>query len=365
MCCDAPSVDTSRADAVAEANAAIAKESLDWAKQRYAEDAPLRERAAKTAFDIADQQLLSMRTQDALAKDYDTYNKETFRPLEKSIVADAQSYDTAEKREEAAGTAMADVAQQSALQKEVNNRDLMRRGVNPNSGKFDGLSIQTSMGEAMAKAQASKNARDKVETVGRALKMDAASLGRGLASNQATSAGIALNAGNSASSNAGMPLQQSINSGSVMNTGFNTAINANNSAGNIYGNSASLQQRANESSNAGMAALGQVVGQLGAAYIGSDVNAKENIKPISDEKALAAAEKIGEDVKEWDYKPGMGDGGTHIGPMAQTVNKHLGDKAAPGGKMIDLISMNGVSMKSIAALSKKVDRLAEKVGEKS
>jgi hypothetical protein len=269
------------------------------------------------------------------------------------------------------------------------------------------------------------------------MKMDAASLGRGLASSQATSAGLALNAGNSATTNAGTPLQHSLASNSVMNNGFNTAISGNNSAGQMYGNIAGIQQSANASNNAGMAALGNIAGQLWKisdenakenikpvsdkkslsmvdkiasmlptsasladftkkkmvsandellssglanqagktiverkqkmqqmlddAEVSSDVNAKENIMPISDKRARSAVENIGNNVKQWDYKPGMGDGGTHIGPMAQTVNKYLGEKAAPGGNAIDLISMNGVSMKSIAALSRKVDKLTSQV----
>ena len=367
---DAP--DTSGMNAAAQANAAIAKESLDWAKQRYAEDAPLRERAQKTAFAVADQSLESMRTQDAMAKDYDNYNKTTFRPLEKSIVADAEAYDTPERQTAAAGAAMGDVAQQFTMQKDATNRDLMRRSVNPNSGKFVGLNNQMSMGQAMAEAQAAKQARDKVETVGRAMKMDAASLGRGLASSQATSAGLALNAGNSATTNAGTPLQQSLNSNSVMNNGFNTAISGNNSAGQIYGNIAGIQQKANESSNSGLGMLGNIAGQFAGSQAGSqliskglmafsDVNAKENFTPVSGEKTLKAVEKIGDDVQGWDYKPGEGDGGTHVGPMAQTVNKYLGEKAAPNGKAIDLISMNGASMKSIAELSKKVNKLTKQV----
>ena len=52
-------------------------------------------------------------------------------------------------------------------------------------------------------------------------------------------------------------------------------------------------------------------------------------------------------VSSWRYKDGQGDGGAHVGPMAQNVRKTMGETAAPGGKQIDLISMNGISMAAI------------------
>ena len=89
----------------------------------------------------------------------------------------------------------------------------------------------------------------------------------------------------------------------------------------------------------------------------SDKNKKKNIKPVTDEQALKSIEKT--PVSTWDYKPGEGDGGHHTGPMAQHVQKNIGDKAGPGGKMIDLITLNGNNMAAIAALSRKVDKLAK------
>ena len=97
-----------------------------------------------------------------------------------------------------------------------------------------------SMAEATAKAGAANKARTNVETQGYARTMDAANLGRGLASNQATSAGVALNAGNSAVSNAGMTLTQGNAAAAQMGQGFNTAIQGNQSAGNLYGMSGQL-----------------------------------------------------------------------------------------------------------------------------
>lgn len=356
MCSDSP--DTSGMNAAALANAEIAKDALAWYKQVYAENAPAREKAADYAYQVADQQLASSKLNDSISKDYWDYQKGTFRPLEQGIVTDAQNYDTAARREAKADQATADVGMQVALAQQAQNRDLARKGVMPGSGKMLAMSNQMALGEAAAKAGAANKAREQVELQGYARKMDAANLGRNLASNQATSAGVALNAGNSAVNNAGVPLVQSNAAVQTAGQGFNTAIQGNNSAGNLYGQAAQL-----ESQDSGIwGALGTVAGGWAAGGFKmptSDKNAKKNIKPVSDEQALNAVKST--PVSSWDYKPGQGDGGSHVGPMAQHVQKTMGEQAAPGGKQIDLITMNGMNMAATAALARKVDKLAKKV----
>lgn len=360
MCSDAP--DMSGVNAAAAANAEIAKETLAWYKQQYADQTPAREAATKVALEVADQQLGSMRQNDAISKDYWDYQKDTFRPLETGIVADAENYDTTARRDEKAAGAVADVGMQAEMARQAQTRTMQRMGVNPGSGKMLAMQSQMGLSEAAAKAGAANQARDSVELQGYARKMDAANLGRGLASSQATSAGVALNAGNSANANIGTPLTQANQAAATMGQGFSTAISGNNSAGSLYAQSAQIG-----SQDSGlMGALGGIAGQFAGSSAGSamlaglsDKNAKKGVKPMSDEKALKAIEKT--PVSEWTYKEGRGDGGTHTGPMAQEVNKNMGDKAAPGGKVLDLVTMNGVTMAGMAALARKVDKLSKKI----
>jgi hypothetical protein len=84
----------------------------------------------------------------------------------------------------------------------------------------------------------------------------------------------------------------------------------------------------------------------------SDKNAKKNIKPQSGKASLAAMRKM--PVSKWDYKKGKGDGGSHVGPMAQDVRKGLGDATAPGGKVIDMISMAGHTLSAIKEIDKRL-----------
>lgn len=254
MCADAP--DMSGVNAAAAANADIAKEALAWYKQMYAEQAPQRELAAKTANDVAQQQLASSRQNDAISGDYWNYQKNTFRPLEAGIVADAQNYDTTARREQAASKVMADIESQFGNEQAQQQRAMTRMGVNPASGKFALMGNQMAMAQAAAKAGAASKARDNIELQGYARKMDAANMGRGLASSQATSAGVALNAGNSAANNAGTPLTQANQAMATMGQGFGTAIQGNNSAGNLYGQAAQISSK----DNGLMGALGNMAG---------------------------------------------------------------------------------------------------------
>lgn len=359
MCADAP--DTSGMNKAAEANAEVAREALAWYKQAYQEQAPLREAAAAKAMEISDAQLGSMRQNDAISKDYWDYQQSTFRPMERAIVESAQTYDTETRREQKAGEAIADVQQQIDASQGQQTRQLARMGVNPNDGKFAATSNMMTMAGALGKAEAASKAREAVELQGYARKMDAANLGRNLASNQATSAGVALNAGNSAAATGQMPLTQAQTATTQAAQGFNTAIQGNNSAGNIYGQVAQTQ-----SQDSGiLGALGTVAGgwASGGFKMPSDKNIKKDIKPVSDEQALAAVEDT--PVSRWTYKEGEGDGGAHIGPMAQHVKATMGERAAPGGKQIDLITMNGMNMAAISALSRKVDKLAKAKGAKA
>ena len=363
-CCSQDAPDQSGINAAALANAELSKESLAWYKQIYAESAPERAKAAAMNEKVSGAQLDALNTNTALANDYANYAKTTFRPMEQAIAADANSFNTPERAAQAVGKAQADVNAGFGNAQAQQQRAMSRMGVNPSSGRAMAMQNQTSIAQAAALAGASNKARTDTETLGYARKMDAANLGRGLASNQATSMGVALNAGNSATANAGLTLSQGNQAAAQMGQGFTTAGNLNQSAGNLYGQSAQLQNQANANNNAWMGAAGSALGGWASGgFATSSKDAKKNFKPVSDDQALKSVEKT--PVTNWNYKPGEGDGGNHTGPMAQTVQKNMGEQAAPGGKMIDLVTLNGVNMAAIAALSRKVDKLAKAKGEKA
>lgn len=336
--------------------AALSAEQLAWAKQVYADTAPDRAAATAKANMVSDAQLASMRQNDAISKDYNDYAKSTYRPLEQKMVADAQAYDSPERQAQNVGKAVADVSQQFDNTASQSSRALSRMGVNPSSGKYLALNAQLGLGKAVATAAAANKARTDTEIQGYARKSDAANLGRGLSSSQATSAGVAMNAGNSSVGNAQAVGAIQAGGNAIMQNGYSGAGQANAQAGSMFGQLAQNQQ---QSANSHSQAIGQLGQMAGMAMMASDVRLKTDIKGMSPDAALKAINHT--PVSRWKYKRGSAhdDGGKeHTGPMAQDVQDTMGDEAAPNGTAIDLITMNGVTMAAIQALSKKVDRLA-------
>jgi hypothetical protein len=238
----APNTDGMNQAAVQQA--ALSKEQLDWAKQIYAETAPQRADSIARANEVSDAQLASMKLNDSISKDYFDYQKGTFRPLEQGIVTAANEFDTPQRREEAAARAAADVEMSLGNVQGQQARQLTRMGVNPASGEAIALSSGQAVEKAKALAGASNKARTDVELQGYARKMDAANLGRNLASNQATSAGVAINAGNASSANgqaAGNITAQGTN---IVNQGYDGARSGLSSAGSIYGAMGNIQNQA-------------------------------------------------------------------------------------------------------------------------
>lgn len=358
LCGKAP--DMSGVNAAAAASSELGKEALAWYKEQAAAAKPMQDRLDETSLAVSQQQLASMKANDALASDYANYNKTTFRPLEQGIVADAAHYDTPEKRQAAAEAAMADVNKGFAATNDATARTLAANGVNPGSTRAMSVMSGRGVDQAVAGAGAAYKARQGVETVGHAMQMDAASLGRNLPSAQATSAQVAMQTGNSAVNNAQAPVQTGLQGTNVYGGGYSTAIGAQGVAGNLYGKAAEIQGQ----DNGLYGALGTVAGAGISKY--SDVNLKSDIEPEDPEAALQ--EVAATPVSKWKYDPaklaanGVSanevDPGEHTGPMAQDVNAQMGDKAAPGGKKIDLVTMNGKTMLAVQALNKKVDSLA-------
>ena len=358
--------DTSGMNAAALQQAALSKEQLDWAKQIYAESAPDRAKAIERAGEVSDAQLALMKQSGDISQDYYDYQKGTFRPLEQGIVDDSINFDTAARRDSEAAQAQADIGSAGDAARISLARDLASRGGDVNSGNFTASLANAGVREAAAKAGAGNAARKNVELQGYARKMDAANLGRSLASNQATSAGLALNAGNASAGNAASVGNITAQGNQIMNQGYSGAQSGLAGAAGTYGNLANINARANNNSGA-WGALGGVAGQFAGSKTGSDLigkgltwamsdkNAKKNIKPVSGQASLAALRKI--PVKNWDYKESQGDGKNHTGPMAQDVRKSLGDATAPGGKMIDMISLAGHTVNAIKQLDKRMARL--------
>lgn len=344
--------DTSGMNTAALMSATLGNKAFDWFSQEYDRSKPDRDKAANEASQVTKAQLDTMAQQNELAKDYSDYNKETYRPLEQKIVSMAQAYDTPERRQEAADQAVADVNSQVGSQREATRQDLARAGVSPESMKSQALMASGDINASRAAAGAAGAARRTVESTGHAMMADAANLGRGLPSAQATAVQTGTNAGNSAvgASNASLAATQS--GTPLMQSAFGTALAGQGQAGQIFGQQAGIQSQTR----------GQDLNFMSSVYgsfMKSDPAVKKNRKVVKPEASMAALRDT--PIESWQYDPKKGgpeDGNAvRTGPMADRAQETMGDEVAPGGEMLNVASMLGVVANGLKDVDKRLSKL--------
>lgn len=206
----------------------VAMEYLTFSKQQYAD-------FKDDLKQIAQAQKAIMEQTAKRGEEYAAYERETFRPLEKRLVSEAEAYATPAKQEELASQGMADVAQAYQMQRQQALDTMAKYGINPNSARFAAINAQLGQGEAAARAGVATKSRIAAEEMGRARLYDAAALGRGLASNATAAAGTAVGAGTAAGGNYMAPAEYMGKSYGQTGQMLGGATSSFGTAGNIYG----------------------------------------------------------------------------------------------------------------------------------
>jgi hypothetical protein len=278
-----------------------ADDMLAFYKTQYNDLKPLMEQVTMTDLNI-------QKANAARADEYSQYERETFRPLEKELVRDAEQFNEEGKREALATRAAADVNTAFTNTRAQEGRALSRMGVNPNSGRFAALNNQLSLGQAATAAGAMTQTRTDAEQMGFARRMDAAGLGRNLAGNASTAYGVSLGAGEGVRNN-------SMAAGNQMGQGFSSAgqayggaSNSYGTAGNIYGQEFNSRMSGYQAQQAAQGALYQGIGSA-----------------IGMAGGIALRKADGGQVRK---ALKLADGGTHLGK---------GPVRGPGGPIDDKI----------------------------
>lgn len=169
----------------------IARENMAWSKEQYYD-------AKATNKPIIEQFTKSMQLQNDFAEQQQKFYTENYQPLEKDMVETAKNWDTPERREQMAGEAAADVAQQFEGARQAAEQQLKDFGVDPSSPKYAATNLGAKLGQAQAAAGAQNMARRNVEMQGIQLKQNAVNTGRGYPGNVNQAWSSATNSGNSA-----------------------------------------------------------------------------------------------------------------------------------------------------------------------
>ena len=275
---------------------ALGREQLAFSKQQYADILPI-------AQQVAAQQMAAQQQQMQQAQDYYQYQQETFRPLERGLVADAQRFNTEAYREQLAAQAAAAASQAFGQTKAMSQRAMASRGVNPNSPAGVALAQQANLGLAAQRAGAMTGARKQAEQLGWARRLDVTGLGRGLAGASAAAYQGATGAGtagvNTSMAPGGQYMQGLGQAGQTMGT--------------ITGQQASTYNTAMQQSDP----FAQIIGTGLGIYARSDRRLKENIELVGRDERTQLP------LYEFEYKGGSGR--RFLGVMADDVEKMFPD----------------------------------------
>jgi hypothetical protein len=243
---------------------------------------------------IFQQQLRIADTQEARSTEQYEYWKESFKPLEEKIVADALNFNADAERERMAGQAGADVEQAFGAQRAQNARELSRYGLNPNSSTAMRAAGTLGDEEALAKAGAMNTSRMQSRAMGMAMAADAANIGRGAQAASGQAAQLALGAGQAGVANIGGQTQNAAMTRQLGNQNFSNAINANTSAGNIYGQDFSTRMTGYGTASKLYGDKVSAVGSMAGAAIGLMADGGPTAPgAVGDLPSMAAARKAG------------------------------------------------------------------------
>jgi hypothetical protein len=301
---------------IAAAQSKTAAETLDFYKQQYSEMKPLLQEVAQTDMNI-------QKANAARADEYAAYERETFRPLEKQLVKEAEEYSTEGKREALATQAAADVNTAFTNTRAQEGRALSRMGVNPNSTRFASLNNQLSLGQAATAAGAMNKTRTDAEQLGFARRMDAAGLGRGLAGNASTAYGVSIGAGDAARTNSMAAGNQMGQGYGAAQQGYSSAANSYGTAGNIYGQEFQGRMQGYQAKQAAQGALyqgiGSAIGIAGGLAMRADGGQVRKALKLADGSHVGAGPVSGPGGPIDDKIPAMLSDGEYVLPADTTA----------------------------------------------
>ena len=318
----------------AQIMAGLGRDQLDFAKQQYGDMSPILQGIAKSQIDAQNEQMTQ-------ARDYYDYQKSTYRPLEQSIVADAQNFNTDAYREQLASRAAADAGLAFGKTQSANQRAMASMGVNPNSGRFAGVNAASNLGLAAQRAATMTGTRTQADQIGYARKLDAAGLGRNLSGASIAAYGGATNSGNAAGANAQSAGQNYMGNMAIGSSTIGNGLNMN-----IQGLSSVLNAQTSAYVNSNDSFLGDVGGLIGGAAsaytaFGSDRRLKQDIREVG------VDQRTGLTLYEFAYKSDPSK--KYIGLMADEVELVYPDAVTErdGFKAV-YYSMLGIEFKEVA-----------------
>lgn len=176
----------------------LSKEQFAWMKENAQEELDLARQQADRLFEfqdkafasdeeakayarqVGDKQMEAMNLQmDYARRDRDRYENK-FLPMQDAYIAEAQGYDTPQRREQEAAQASVDIQRQSEAARANADARLRSMGIDPSQMRSASLLQTQDVAMAAQQAGAANAARKGVEDRGRIMRADALNVGAGL-----------------------------------------------------------------------------------------------------------------------------------------------------------------------------------------
>lgn len=253
--------------------AELADEALNWYQNiYYPEQAARLAEQDELSNEYIRAALAEQARQSQISNEYYARMKDVFYPIEDKLVAESMNAGDAADQERYASRALADTQMSFNRQRNTAERQMLGMGINPNSGVYQNLWAASAPDRALVEVAAQNTARNAAEQLGWAKRMDAAALGRGLPSQQASAAQMALGAGSSALGAGQASFQNFGSTGAGMMGAYGQSGNMWGQAGStaLQGYNQRLQawQQKQQSKSSALGSIGSAVGMIGGALVG-------------------------------------------------------------------------------------------------
>lgn len=172
----------------AQIQAKTSQDQLDWAKQQYNDIAPTTKAYMQSMTDNSDAQTANA------AKDRERYET-VYQPIEDQFNKEATGWNSADRANQEAGGAMADVSNQFDAQRKNALLSLESYGIDPSQTRFAALDLGTRVQQAATEAAAGTQSRRNTEATALALQGESINIGKGYPGQVAQSYAGATSAG--------------------------------------------------------------------------------------------------------------------------------------------------------------------------
>lgn len=330
----------------------LGEQQFQWSQQVWQQEQPLMDQSEQAQIQLYNTMAATQQqAADESKQQWDMY-QQTYAPLEKEFVGQAENWASPENIALVRGQAMGSVAEQGQSALNAASETLRGYGVNPSSPRYASLYLGAAPMLGASEAAAGTTAEQNLKLQQLGLEGSAINTGRGLVNAAGQLAGVGTQAagvGAGAASGAGQTAMSNL-AGTAVGAGatselFNAGTNAMNTYVNAVNGYNQSQAEFAQSQASEMSGIGQAIGGLtGLGFMKfagmSDERSKTDIQ-------REGTTRMGIPLYSFRYK---GDPKTYpkvVGPMAQDVAKimphRVGAIPGSGGKLAIAFQEGGVA----------------------